>query len=244
MVDFNERRVRIYRCVEDAADFERTLYELRDLFGLKHVAYHSARAGAAPDHDPYVQVTYDAAWIKQYLQQGYIAVDPVVREGFQRSLPFDWSELRISGPEQMTFFQDALQHGVGRSGLSIPVTDKTARRGLFSICSDMGGEAWAAYKKANLADLIETANLLHKESGKHLHSDASVRLAARELECLRWIAQGKDVFDIALILGLSQHTVRSYLKSGRLKLGCATMAQAVFKATTLGLLGDQSHFRT
>ena len=36
--------------------------------------------------------------------------------------------------------------------------------------------------------------------------------------------------------GLSPHTVRDFLKSARFKLDCASSAQAVSKATKLGLL--------
>lgn len=46
-------------------------------------------------------------------------------------------------------------------------------------------------------------------------------LSPRELECLHWAALGKDYKDIAMILEISEHTTRSYLKSARVKLGCA-----------------------
>ena len=61
-------------------------------------------------------------------------------------------------------------------------------------------------------------------------------LPMRELECLRWIARGKDLSEIAIILNISPHTARYYLKSARFKLDCVTSAQAVSKAVTSGLL--------
>jgi DNA-binding CsgD family transcriptional regulator len=39
-----------------------------------------------------------------------------------------------------------------------------------------------------------------------------------------------------VILNISSHTARDYLKSARFKLDCVTSAQAVSKAVKLGLL--------
>lgn len=60
-------------------------------------------------------------------------------------------------------------------------------------------------------------------------------LSRRELECLRWKARGKTEPEIAIILGISRHTVRWYAKSILIKLDCITAAQAVSKAVELGL---------
>ena len=62
------------------------------------------------------------------------------------------------------------------------------------------------------------------------------RLSPREKECLRWIAQGRDVSETALATGLSEHTVRTYLRAARMKLDCVTVSQAIYKATVSGLL--------
>jgi DNA-binding CsgD family transcriptional regulator len=61
-------------------------------------------------------------------------------------------------------------------------------------------------------------------------------LTNRELECLRWVARGKDTSEIAIILNISPHTARFYLKSARYKLDCVSSAQTVSKAVKLGLL--------
>lgn len=70
----------------------------------------------------------------------------------------------------------------------------------------------------------------------HKGEDPVPGLSARERECLSWVARGKDHKDIALILGISEHTARSYLKSGRLKLGCATISSAAVQAMKFRLI--------
>ena len=80
----------------DTTEMEETIARLRDLLKVDNLVYHSSKLGASPSVDPYIRLTYPAPWIKQYLQMGYVDIDPVLREGFLRTLPFDWSELKIS----------------------------------------------------------------------------------------------------------------------------------------------------
>jgi DNA-binding CsgD family transcriptional regulator/PAS domain-containing protein len=54
-----------------------------------------------------------------------------------------------------------------------------------------------------------------------------VRLTARERDALSWVAQGKSDWEIAVILGLSETTVRFHVDNARRKLGAVNRAQAV-----------------
>jgi len=63
-------------------------------------------------------------------------------------------------------------------------------------------------------------------------------LSPRERECLLWIAEGKTYWETAMILGLSEHTVRCYLESARHKLGAANNTHAVNKAGKASLLSQ------
>ena len=222
--------------IETAADMEAAVVELRDLLGVDHLVYHSSRLGASPSADPYIRLTYPASWIKRYLQMGYVDVDPVLREGFLRTLPFDWSELAIQSETEGAFLMDALAHKVGPHGLSIPVRSKRGHRGLFSVSFSRSAEEWQEFRKSNLPILIEVANGLHRRAIREAFGEDHPHLTAREIECLHWTSVGKDAGDIASILKISPHTVRDFLKSARFKLDCVTSGQAVSKAVKLGLL--------
>src|SRR5580700_5604972 len=128
-----ERLLEAYAITEDTAEMEATITKLRDVLNVDHLVYHSSKLGASPSVDPYIRLTYPASWIKRYLQMGYVDVDPVLREGFLRTLPFDWSELKIQSAAEGAFLVDALAHGVGPHGLSIPLQSKHGHRALFSI---------------------------------------------------------------------------------------------------------------
>jgi DNA-binding CsgD family transcriptional regulator len=225
-----------YSIVNESEDIDVVVARLRDFLGVDHVVYHSSKLGASPSVDPYIRLTYPAAWIKQYLQNNYVDVDPVLREGFTRMLPFQWSELTVSTAAEMTFLHDALAHGVGPLGLSVPVVGKYGHRGLFSVSFSGTPEDWQAFVESKLPLLVEIANRLHQRVIREVFGEDRPHLSARELDVLRWTALGKDAGEIAAILDISFHTTRGYLKSARHKLDCVTSAQAVSRAIKLGLL--------
>jgi hypothetical protein len=70
--------------------------ELRDCLNVDHVVYYTSRLGGSPSADPYIRLTYPASWIARYVKMAYGDVDPVLREGFRRALPFEWHELAIN----------------------------------------------------------------------------------------------------------------------------------------------------
>ncbi len=225
-----------FTIIDETPDVEETITKLSDLLGVDHLVYHSSKLGVSPSLDPFIRLTYPATWIKQYLTMNYVDLDPVLKEGFLRTLPFDWSELKVESEAQGAFLLDALAHGVGPHGMSIPVRSKQGHRGLFSISFSRSAEEWSEFREKHLATAIAVANRIHHRVISHVFGEDHPHLTDREVECLKLTAIGKDAGDIALILGISPHTARDYLKSARFKLDCVTSAQAVSKAVSLGLL--------
>ncbi|MCG8273889.1 LuxR family transcriptional regulator [Aquamicrobium sp. NLF2-7] len=205
--------------------------------GISFVTYHLARTIAGKVDAPFVRTTYPDSWIARYLLKGYVEIDPIVRDGFSRRLPFHWHEATV-GPDAAAFLADASAHGIGGQGYSIPVVDKARRRGLLSINSALPVGQWAALVQRHRQEWASLAQIVHGKAIYELHGEADPvpALSRRELECLHWTALGKDLKDIALMLNLSDHTVRDYLKSARLKLGCATRSAAATRAIHLGII--------
>jgi len=61
-------------------------------------------------------------------------------------------------------------------------------------------------------------------------------LTKREIEILRWTAQGKSSEEIANILHLSVNTINYHIKNSIAKLGTTNKTAAAVTATLLGLL--------
>lgn len=226
-----------FEAVSRASTVEEAVFEVRDIYELDHATYQFSRIAGGLLDAPYVQSTYPADWLTRYLLKGYIRVDPVVIEGFQRMLPFDWRELTLT-EQAMGLFTDFQAHGLGGQGYSVPLIDKVARRALFSIASRMADPDWDDFVMREGPGIAEIAYKIHRLAIKEIHGevDPVPDLTRRELECLLWAAQGKDQKSIGTILGISEHTVRNYLDVARLKLDCATTTQAVAKAIQLRLI--------
>lgn len=55
-------------------------------------------------------------------------------------------------------------------------------------------------------------------------------LSRREIECLQWLAAGKTLQEAAIILDISERTLRFHIANARTRLGVATTMQAVVAA--------------
>jgi DNA-binding CsgD family transcriptional regulator len=235
--DKNRRREAFSESIASTTMVSSALHLMRDYYGLTHVTFHLAQTVGGEVDSPFVRTTYPDRWVARYLLKGYVALDPIVRTGFSRSLPFDWSEIELIASDR-PFLEDALRHGIGGQGYSIPVTDRANRRALLSVNSQLPINSWHILTSRFGQEWIELGLLIHRIAVGELYGDGDAvpALARRELECLHWTALGKDQKDIALILGISEHTVRDYTKSARLKLGCATLSAAVMRAGHLRLI--------
>lgn len=228
---------RAFEAVKASPDVASAIAAVRDIYEVSHATYHLAQMIADKYDHPFVRTTYPDSWVARYFLKGYVQVDPVVQEGFERQLPFDWRELTLTEPA-MALMMDAHAHGLAGNGYSVPIIDKVGRRALFSVNAAMDGDAWDAFIAANAEGLAEVGFRIHKlalieQYGEH---DPVPRLGQRERECLTWVAQGKEYADVAVILDLSEHTVRAYIKSARLKLDCSNIAQAIAKAIKLRII--------
>ncbi|MCK1667927.1 helix-turn-helix transcriptional regulator [Bradyrhizobium sp. 153] len=61
-------------------------------------------------------------------------------------------------------------------------------------------------------------------------------LSEREVQCLRWVENGKSSWAIGVILNVSYNTVNFHIKNAMRKLETSTRTQAVVKARQLGLI--------
>lgn len=66
--------------------------------------------------------------------------------------------------------------------------------------------------------------------------DSMPIISPRELEVIRWSSEGKTSVEIAIILGLSEHTINSYTTKILQKLQVVNRAQMVATAIRMGLI--------
>lgn len=78
--------------------------------------------------------------------------------------------------------------------------------------------------------------LLAEHALRHVAHAPAVDLTVRERDCLGFVAAGKTDWEISVILGLAQSTVRFHVDNARLKLGAVNRSQAVAKLALAGRL--------
>lgn len=221
------------------------LAKLLDTYGLRSAAYLGSGIIGRPGHGPYLAVTYSPEWVEHYKAQSFVDIDPTIQVGLRRMLPIDWSEFDRKDAKVRSLFGEASEFGLGRNGISVPVHGRYGDRALVSITSDATDREWQRLRLTYMRDFQVLALHLHQAilrlAGAQTNEHA--RLSPRERECLLWIAEGKTYWETAMILGLSEHTVRCYLESARHKLGAANNTHAVNKAGKASLLTNLPQIR-
>ena len=162
--------------------------------------------------------TYPQSWINRYLQKGYLKIDPVILGGFQRFHPMDWKNLDWSNKHARVFQADAIAHGVGNQGLSIPLRGPRGQYALFSVSHNCADDAWAKFIESRRRDLILISHYFNKkalELEPEKIANVASALSPREIETLTLLAMGYNRAQVAQTLLISEHTVRVYVESAR-----------------------------
>src|SRR5277367_389004 len=227
---------------DDNRDLAETLRSIASEIGVSHIAYLRLSPDKSPDICLLVAVvTYSRLWQHRYFVKKYMSDDPVISYGREADQPFDWASLPVDDPATKAFFADALNHNVGRNGLSIPLRNRRGVCALVSFTSDLSNEEWEAYKTANMAKLKLLSVLIDSASHINFKLPAfQVHLSNREEQCLLWAARGKTYQEIAEILGLAFGSVKTHLDAARHKLRCMNLTHAAAVAFATGVIPAQA----
>lgn len=175
--------------------------------------------------------TYCEDWQRHYFASGYVEIDPVLRDGMNGFLPFDWSNIHTQDKFEKRFFGEAKEFGIYDFGLTVPIRGMDGNIALLSINSNLSKKEWECYKHHNVSDILHFAHLFHDIVSDNTDDhEKRVRLSRREKQVLLWAGKGKTCWETAKILGLTERTVDFYLRNAVHKLGAATKTQAVANA--------------
>jgi LuxR family quorum sensing-dependent transcriptional regulator len=181
---------------------------------------------------------FPQGWMEHYLEQGYMHIDPVVRRLEQDQSPFLWSE---TGPFIAADQHAAVERMFGEArdfrlyaGFAVPMI---TLEGAIAAVSLAGEAAEIPQAARGMISMICTfavgraIDLHNKERRRQL-----AKLTPREVECLKWAADGKTEWEISAILNVSEHTADKHLANAHRKLGAANRAQAIANAIRWGVI--------
>lgn len=189
---------------------------------------------------PYVLSAYPAAWLKRYVEKGHLGIDPVVAHCREHTTPLVWTADGPIGERNRrcpSFFHDAADFGL-KSGISTPVHGLGCQWGLLSVAGT-GENPDRRTQLHQIAGVQLLATFTHEVGHRFAtttQTGVNVHLTARELECLRWAAEGKTGWEIGRLLGISERTVVFHVENAARKLGVFGRRQAVARAIALQLI--------
>jgi DNA-binding CsgD family transcriptional regulator len=181
--------------------------------------------------------TWPPEILLEYQNNDYVRQDMLPAVARLSATPFTWAELlrdRKQTQQQIAFHSWVRQLGV-IDGYAVPIHFPGGDVGLcVSVATHIIDDA-----EERLA--LHLASLYAHERCRALGglteaSSVKAPLSPRELECLKWVLDGKSDTDIGKILGISHTTVHFHIEKVKKKLGVRTRTQAAAMVMTLGYL--------
>jgi LuxR family transcriptional regulator, quorum-sensing system regulator BjaR1 len=182
--------------------------------------------------------TFPRDWMERYLDQGYVHVDPVIHRIECDLSPFLWSESAPFAQGERSalvqrMFGEAGEFGL-KAGFAVPmitIEGAIAAVSLGGKSTDLPPAARGMIAMISTFAIARAIDLRDRE-----HKRKRAKLTRREIECLKWAADGKTEWEISAILNVSEHTADKHLANAHRKLGAANRAQAVANAIRWGLI--------
>ena len=184
---------------------------------------------------PLLISNYPLAWTSHYIKNHYERFDPVITQTLRDSQPFQWGD-DLERPQSTAtgraLFEEAAAFGI-RYGFTIPIHDSAGAVAAVTFATD---ERRSTFERVihTQSDVLQLmAMCFHAHVRRKLIQPADqvcgVHLSTREIECLRWAAEGKSAWETGRIVGISHHTVAFHLENAKAKLGVRSTIQAIAK---------------
>lgn len=219
---------------------EQTLYlqalNLTKTLGFDYCAYGIRNQFPLTNQRLVVLNNYPVKWQQNYGESHYLDIDPTVKHCHRSLLPLIWSDAVFS--ETPELWEEARSHGLVH-GWAQSAKDYRGVESMLSL--SRSEEPISAVEFLDkVGQIIWLCNLMHSLMG-HLLFDTiaplnPVQLSVREVEVLKWSAEGKTSVEVASILGLSGRTINFHITNAMRKMNVVNKTSAVVKAAIQGLL--------
>lgn len=214
--------------------------QILERYGYDRITYSLATdhpsLGLPKQHG--LATSYPEDWMNYYRAHDYMKVDPIVSEVLSTKRPFFWDDViaRSDIPsESILLMNQATEAGLTEGiGFSLSgVSCEVAGIGLARTEAVHDKRDYDFLAKAYLLATFfhETYRDMLVRQGSQLPS-----VTVREHDVLLWAAEGKTDQEIAIILGITFHTVRFHWRQVFAKLNVSGRNYAITKAIRLGIV--------
>lgn len=227
-------------CITDSVQCEQAVFRKIEAaarsLGFEHCAYGLRVPMPISNPQTVILNNYSATWQSRYASQGYLETDPTVQHGRRSQVPLIWSEKVFDASRNM--WDEAQSFGlcVGWSQSSL---DAVGVGGMLTLSrsQDALSALELASQEIKMRWLVNISHLTFSRifTSKRV-KQAPHTLTLREIEVLKWTADGKTSGEVSCILAVSENTVNFHVKNAVVKLQTANKTAAVVRAAMLGLL--------
>lgn len=221
--------------------------QMQASFGIAHIFYIDAVCTPAGVKAHRLFHTFGAAAVHAVRALGPSVFEPPLRLALSAIRPLDWNVLTPGTPARDGLDKVAGRLGITPCGVAYPLISREGRQAVFAVHIDAEACDWHRFRRMHDRDLQALAvefhaSLLQGSGSGGVDSEAAPRLTRRERQALYWAAAGKSYWETAVILGITERTVRYFMSNARRKLNVVSNTQAVAEAAWRGLLpGSDLH---
>jgi LuxR family transcriptional regulator, quorum-sensing system regulator SolR len=170
-------------------------------------------------------------WLKEYLDNDYISIDPVLAKGITTSVPFLWDRRLYAN--QPHLWNSSVRCGL-RYGFSQSVIDY--RNASVGVLTFLRGDKPVSENDLDILHPIAmylTATVQRKIYSLQVKK---IEFTTQEIDVMRWTADGKSVAEIALIFGLNERAITYTIQTTIQKLGVHNKTAAAVRLAIRGYL--------
>lgn len=217
------------RCASmEQADILPALSEMVEGYGFNHFIMTGLPEKGDDVEPMIVKNAWPQEWTDRYRAGRYFLDDPVTLWSLSRVQAFSWSEARLNSEvteRAKRIAGEARAFGLV-DGLGCPVPLRPRQHAVVSF----GADHVLDLPPSVAASIQIAAGLAQSRLIEPKHSVAANLLTRREKDILLWVALGRTRSDIAVILGISDGTVKTHIAHILTKLDALNATHAVVLA--------------
>lgn len=223
----------------DGAGSERDVFNrlagLASDLGFDHFAYGVRQPMHLSQPRVVMMNNYPETWQHRYADQSYFLIDPTVKHCMKSNMPLVWTE-QLFQPER-EFWEEARAYGL-KVGWAQSSCDMQGVSGMLTLArtNETLTEAELDIKGYKMIWLTQiTHQLMANRLSDQIAPERASVLSPREIDVLRWTAEGKTAGDIATIMHMTERTANFHIANCIKKLNATNKTAAAVKAALLGL---------
>jgi len=175
----------------------------------------------------------DKKFFTDYTSTKMIEIDPIIKSSYYSSSPILWIDALRSEFKNNEFTSFLAKYGM-YNGLAYIFRDNNSEWSTY-LCLGNNNSKIGSPHYLFITHLVPYFHNALKNISK-LQITRAKNISLRELEVLRWVAEGKTYWEVSKILTISERTVRFHIGNVAEKLNAKNSTHAITKAIRLNLL--------